>query len=143
MQSAKRLHRTMRRNMTESCYCLMLCGLVAAACGCNSEGRFLIDADDGPHNTDNRFISYVHSLNPKPVYAVHAIRQFAVKHLVDLTDDETDIILNKMPVIDFEEDDMIYSFTWKIKPHAYIEVTATPPPCRPISAFRTTRVLYP
>ena len=75
---------------------------------------------------------------------VGKIRAYALEKLDNISDAETDLINNKVPIIGRSYDESEYSFTWKGKKgQPSIEVVTTPTPFEPIAVFRVTRVYYP
>jgi hypothetical protein len=73
---------------------------------------------------------------------VDEMRGFALERLDDLSDKETQIINSNPPEIESNYDKTQFSFAWKVSEDHYIEVLSTPPPCIPMTAFRTRQVKY-
>ena len=73
---------------------------------------------------------------------VDEMRGFALERLDDLSDKETQIINTNPPEIESNYDQTQFSFAWKVSEDHYIEVLSTPPPCIPMTAFRTRQVKY-
>ncbi len=82
-------------------------------------------------------------LSPIPEDAIGQVRIFARENIPALDDDELDFIDNNPPKIEYDEMSMEYSFSWKFDRREILEVVTTPPPCKPIAAYRTSRVYYP
>ena len=70
------------------------------------------------------------------------MRRYALEKLNDLSDKEAQIININPPEIKSNYDETQFAFAWKISEDYYIEVLSTPPPCIPITAFRTRQIKY-
>ena len=73
---------------------------------------------------------------------VAEMREYALERLDDLSDKEKQIITTTTPEIEDNYDKTQFSFAWKVSEDYYIEVLSTPPPCIPMTAFRTRQVKY-
>jgi uroporphyrinogen-III decarboxylase len=73
---------------------------------------------------------------------VDEMRRYALEKLDDLSDKEAQIITINPPEINSNYDKTQFAFTWKVSEDDYIEVLSTPPPCIPMTAFRTRQVKY-
>jgi len=73
---------------------------------------------------------------------VDEMRRFALEKLDGLSDKEAQIININAAEINRNYDQTQFSFAWKVSEDYYIEVLSTPPPCIPITVFRTKQVKY-
>jgi hypothetical protein len=73
---------------------------------------------------------------------VDQMRGYALEKLDDLSDEETQAINTRPPEIESNYDKTQFAFAWKVSEDHYIEVLSTPPPCIPMTAFRTRQVKY-
>jgi transcriptional regulator of nitric oxide reductase len=73
---------------------------------------------------------------------VDDMRRYALEKLDDLSDKEAQIIKATPPEISSNYDKTQFAFAWKIPEDDFIEVVSTPPPCIPMTAFRTRQVKY-
>ena len=116
--------------------------LSLSGCGTYSDGfkdRLTVTKKQGL----TRWESFEEGLDPKPKDAIPQIRLFASENIPSLSDKEIDFINNNNPEIQYNELDLEYSFYWKFDKKEILEVVTSPPPCKPIAAYRTTRVYFP
>ena len=70
------------------------------------------------------------------------MRRNALEKLDNLSAKEAQTINMNPPEIKSNYDETQFAFAWKISEDYYIEVLSTPPPCIPITAFRTRQIKY-
>ncbi len=110
-----------------------------SGCADTYVGRFLYPPSEAKKDID----TYLEHLYPEVQDFVPQIKQFAVEKIVDLSEAEKKFIIENKPEIAYNDEDMMYSFVWRFKDKEILEVLATPPPCKPIEAYKTTKVYYP
>lgn len=99
-------------------------------------------ADGGAVRDDLRKTQQMMEAQADPRTFVDEMRRYALEKLDDLSDKEAQIININPPEIDNNYDKTQFSFAWKVSGDSYIEVLSTPPPCIPMTAFRTRQVKY-
>ena len=70
------------------------------------------------------------------------MRSFALEKVDDLSDSERQAITSHLPEIKTNSHQTQLSFAWKVSEGSYIEVLSTPPPCIPMTSFRTSQVKF-
>jgi hypothetical protein len=85
---------------------------------------------------------FLFPLYDRPLEIQDEMRRYALEKLEDLSDNEARIINTNPPEINSNFDQTPFAFTWNVSEDDSIEVLITPPPCIPMSAFRTRQVTY-
>jgi hypothetical protein len=99
-------------------------------------------ADGGAVRDDLRKTQQMMEAQADPRTFVDEMRRYALEKLDDLSGEEAQIIKTNPPEIDSNYDKTQFSFAWKGSGDSYIEVLSTPPPCIPMTVFRTRQVKY-
>jgi hypothetical protein len=77
-----------------------------------------------------------------PITFINTMRNFALDKLEDLSDHERRILVSQPPEITTNAEETQLAFAWKLPEASYIEVLSTPPPCIPMTVFRTRQVKF-
>jgi uncharacterized protein (DUF1786 family) len=99
-------------------------------------------ADGGAVRDDLRKTRQMMEAQADPLTFTDEMRRYALENLGDLSSEETRIVNSSPPEISSNYDKTQFAFAWKISGDYYIQVLSTPPPCIPMTAFRTRQVKY-
>jgi hypothetical protein len=99
-------------------------------------------AEPGAVRDDLRKTRQMMEAQADPLTFTDQMRRYALENLGNLSSEETRIVNSSPPEISSNYDKTQFAFAWKISEDYYIQVLSTPPPCLPMTAFRTRQVKY-